>query len=322
MSDCPSSPPPTIVNACFNSMEEVNDFARRAGGKADYRQLGKGPVTSRWRFRKRGEVLLNSHQLTNRVHARVAASEGSIVLSLVPPPFYLLVDGEAVGRNQILLTETERDFVVPGEVSCTNALILPRHMFEASGQALFPRLSLNGELPDTISCPSHDWSALQVEIQNLLRIGSITSEIISHLLCRYLDMMVGETEKHGGERFLSNGSTSRVAKRARDYVEAHYRGPIRMEDLCRHTGVSVRTLQRRFSEYFQVSPFEYIKARRLNATRKALVAGVASRDQVTQIALNNGITHLGRFSVDYREHFGESPSATLARQRSSSFSFI
>ena len=86
-----------------------------------------------------------------------------------------------------------------------------------------------------------------------------------------------------------------------------------MEDLCRHSGVSVRTLQRRFSEYFQMSPFEYIKARRLNAARKALMGGDSSRDQVTRIALDNGFTHLGRFYLDYREHFGESPSATLAR---------
>lgn len=63
-----------------------------------------------------------------------------------------------------------------------------------------------------------------------------------------------------------------------------------------------------------MSPFEYIKARRLNAVRQALVAADSSRDRVTLIALNNGFTHLGRFSVDYREHFGESPSETLARR--------
>ena len=75
----------------------------------------------------------------------------------------------------------------------------------------------------------------------------------------------------------------------------------------------MRSLQRSFSEYFQVSPFEYIKARRLNAARQALVAGDSSRDSVSQIAGENGFTHLGRFSVDYREHFDESPKETLAR---------
>ena len=88
-----------------------------------------------------------------------------------------------------------------------------------------------------------------------------------------------------------------------------------MEDLCRYTDVSLRTLQRSFLVYFQVSPFEYITARRLNAARQALVASDSSRDRVNRIAVDNGFTHLGRFSVGYRKHFGESPKETLARDK-------
>ena len=43
-----------------------------------------------------------------------------------------------------------------------------------------------------------------------------------------------------------------------------------------------------------------------------LVAGGSASDSVTRIALDNGFSHLGRFSVDYRDHFGESPRETLA----------
>jgi transcriptional regulator GlxA family with amidase domain len=61
-----------------------------------------------------------------------------------------------------------------------------------------------------------------------------------------------------------------------------------------------------------MSPFEYIKARRLNAARQALVAADSSSNTVTRIAVENGFAHLGRFAADYREHFGESPHETLA----------
>ena len=61
----------------------------------------------------------------------------------------------------------------------------------------------------------------------------------------------------------------------------------------------------------------YIKARRLNAARRALAAAGPKRFSVTRIAMENGFTHLGRFSVDYRRHFGASPKQTLARRASS-----
>jgi len=87
-----------------------------------------------------------------------------------------------------------------------------------------------------------------------------------------------------------------------------------MEDLCHYTGVSLRTLQRSFVEYFQASPSEFIRARRLNAVRQGLLAAASPHHTVTHIANNSGFTHLGRFSVNYRKHFGESPRETLAKR--------
>ncbi len=171
----------------------------------------------------------------------------------------------------------------------------------------------NGELTGVSPCSPAGWSALHGEVTELLRNGSVSPEDFSHLLSRFLDLMAGEPEKRQREVSLGNRSTGRVARRAQEYIEDHYPHTIRMEDLCRCIGVSLRTLQRSFSDYFQMTPFEYITARRLNAARQALVAGDSSRDRVTQIAMDNGFTHLGRFSVGYREHFDESPKETLAR---------
>ena len=84
-----------------------------------------------------------------------------------------------------------------------------------------------------------------------------------------------------------------------------------LEDLCAYTRFGFRTLQRCFASYFQMSPLEYIKTRRLNEARRALVNTDPSVCSVTQIALGSGFTHLGRFAVEYRAFFGESPSETL-----------
>ena len=85
-----------------------------------------------------------------------------------------------------------------------------------------------------------------------------------------------------------------------------------LEDLCRETGVGARTLQRCFQEYFRLTVSRYLKVVRLDSTRRDLTAADNEAASVTTIAMQNGWNHLGRFSVDYREHFGESPRETLA----------
>ena len=113
-----------------------------------------------------------------------------------------------------------------------------------------------------------------------------------------------------------NEAHARVAKRAQDYIEAHYREAVHIEDLCRVTCVGARTLQRRFREYFQLTVSGYLKGVRLDSARRELAAAHHTSTSVTTIAMQNGWNHLGRFSVDYREHFGQSPRQTLAMPES------
>jgi len=112
---------------------------------------------------------------------------------------------------------------------------------------------------------------------------------------------------------LANGNGAAVINRARTYVEEHFDQVIRLEDLCTYAGVGLRTLQRCFKSHFQISPVAYIKATRLNSARRDLVSADSVGGSVTRIALQNGFSHLGRFSVEYHIHFGETPRQTLAR---------
>ena len=102
-----------------------------------------------------------------------------------------------------------------------------------------------------------------------------------------------------------------VARLARAFIDGHFSGPVPLEDLCRATGVGVRTVQRCFKQRFGVSVTSYLKTVRLDAAHRDLIATQPSRDSVTTIALRNGCSHLGRFSSEYRERFGQLPSETL-----------
>jgi len=99
-------------------------------------------------------------------------------------------------------------------------------------------------------------------------------------------------------------------------IDGYFREPVRMEDLCRATGVGLRTLQRCFRQYFGVTVTSYLKVVRLDAAYRDLIAAHPSRDTVTAIAERNGCSHLGRFSSDFRERFGQLPRETLRSEPS------
>lgn len=87
--------------------------------------------------------------------------------------------------------------------------------------------------------------------------------------------------------------------------------PLTVLDLCRALKVSRATLHRGFVEIYGLSPLAYLRMRRLNGARRALIAARGSNATVTAIATHWSFFHLARFARDYRNQFGELPSATL-----------
>lgn len=104
----------------------------------------------------------------------------------------------------------------------------------------------------------------------------------------------------------------RCVRLVEDHLVAHCDEPLTPESLAALAGVSVRSLFLGFQRYRGVSPMKLLRELRLQRVREDLLAAPPGT-RVTDIALRWGFTHLGRFSLEYRQAFGESPSATLAR---------
>ena len=76
-------------------------------------------------------------------------------------------------------------------------------------------------------------------------------------------------------------------------------------------GITVRTLHNYCQQQLGMSPGRYIKLVRLLRARIALKHADPACSSVTEIAMACGFTQLGRFSVAYRQAFGETPRQTL-----------
>lgn len=84
-------------------------------------------------------------------------------------------------------------------------------------------------------------------------------------------------------------------------------------DICIEIGVSQRNLQYSFKKILGFTPNAYLYYLRLNRVRVQLSKPDKIDFTVTQIATYWQFWHLGRFSKDYQQLFGELPSKTLKR---------
>jgi AraC family ethanolamine operon transcriptional activator len=103
-----------------------------------------------------------------------------------------------------------------------------------------------------------------------------------------------------------------LVRRAMEIVDAHP-GPLPVATLCRLLRTSPSTMETSFKKITGLTPHTFFLRRRLNRARTALLDADQAEIRVTDIALEHGFTELGRFSVRYREMFGECPSDTLQR---------
>jgi hypothetical protein len=75
------------------------------------------------------------------------------------------------------------------------------------------------------------------------------------------------------------------------------------------------SLLRCFREYFDFTITDYLKTVRLDSVYRELLVASPDEETVTRIALHNGFTHLGRFSIAFNLRFSTSPSEVLQMRK-------
>jgi AraC-like DNA-binding protein len=105
----------------------------------------------------------------------------------------------------------------------------------------------------------------------------------------------------------------RCVRKAKEYIHAHLDRALTLCEIADHACVSARTLESAFRRHGEASPLSYAREQRLRAAHEALAHAHRSGQAVavTEVALNYGFIHLGRFAAQYRKRFGCSPSDTL-----------
>jgi AraC-like DNA-binding protein len=109
--------------------------------------------------------------------------------------------------------------------------------------------------------------------------------------------------------------TPRDLRRAIDYMHAHVDAPITVADIAAASGIAGRTLFQYFRDFRGTSPMRYLRDVRFERVRDAL-RRARPEEGVAEVARRWGFSHMGRFAVEYRKRFGESPSDAVRTPRS------
>ncbi len=143
----------------------------------------------------------------------------------------------------------------------------------------------------------------------------LTIPAVAHALDQKLvhAMIVCLSADEATERRSCGWQHSKVIARFERFLEAKQYQPAYLAEICAAIGASERTLRTCCQEHYGMGPVRYLWLRRMHLARRALLRTDASAATVTMIATEHGFWELGRFSVEYRALFGESPSMSLQR---------
>lgn len=102
-------------------------------------------------------------------------------------------------------------------------------------------------------------------------------------------------------------------QRAVDHIHAHAHESLTLAAIAAAACMSPRALEAAFRRRYDSTPLAYARSVRLERVREALqqAARAGQTASVTDIALQHGFIHMGRFAAYYKQRFGCSPSASL-----------
>ncbi len=306
------------IAGTFSSLEEFSGMARQTGFGLDFRQLK--PADKNHRIAAMGT------QCTRLARIDLGACvEQHADIPLGHRAFGILLDegcqGQIAGRplrhDSLMCFHEERGIHA-----------VSKHVF--TGFTLSFDVNRLSEIADHLGLPDPDCRAEMSDsdvLPNPVRLGQLRT-LIQTVLSTMTPAGIATMDSPGIHTVLeseipaailqtlvssspivtaSARQRTKALHKALEYIEAAPQEARSVEDLCRVAGASISSLERAFREHFGISPKRYLRMARLNRVQKELLDRDSDRN-ISDIAMDWGFWHMGKFAADYRGLFGQLPS--------------
>ena len=318
--------PTASMRIATDECAQLNELSRLNDWEADYLQFGTGKFHATFNLYASTGIRITD-QYCNR----------EMVISASPPPKHTalflplnpghkgILQGKSLGAGDAALIgpESETFYRSPGDLRMM-VVTIPvsrlKQAIEAATDDKSHQLSAETRVftltDDTLSrlaknmnCALEiaETTADQAEVNVCLQ--EIEQDIVTTLSLALTNPEPPEKGAQGRRNRLG------YVKRARRFIEANLSSPLGLETLSQVAGASQRTLEIAFREIFNITVVQYIRNRRLIAINRLLLHPQYTETSVSKLARTYGFNHMGRFALNYRALFGESPSDTLPKQK-------
>ena len=231
----------------------------------------------------------------------------------------LKANGQVVQPYQIHLADADHVIYIAGQERDMLGVLVNRDLFMRSLAALkgVPVAELT-RLGRTLDLSPATFARMQKALMTALYQGSRRPSVQSwdaghfseHVFGTILEAYLSADSRQCVTAGISRNN-AQIVRAVEELFERAESAPLSLADLCAAAGVSKSTLYRAFDSYCGVPPLDYIHKRRITRAHSRLVTSQPERGAIKRTALELGMTELGRFSVEYRRLFGESPKYTL-----------
>ncbi len=298
----------------FHGVEMLREYLVMIGWAVDYRQLEAGQLQARLAVREVGRIALVRTAVSHRAVGSSRSPDDMFTIAMSVSKNALLLNGRRLDQEGLLVVPPKTDVHVSSV---------------GGGWGVVSMLMSVDMLAAYLETVYDDHSLVETEEITLFDVRKTQLAPLRRLVARGISQPLG-AQTHAVEesdliakmsRLLVRPESDkkvvdpyrrlkkhRIVVRAKEYIHEHLRELIRVVDLCKYCGVSLSTLERTFTRELGINPNGYIQAARLHEVREALMDANAEGLTIADIAINCGFTHMGRFSRQYRTHFGRLPS--------------
>jgi len=301
----------------YGDVDELNEASRN--WSVEFWQLGRGPFSARYEHGSIGRVHLSSASYTAGACARGAVPRGACILSILPTAPSVFVRTGRLPPDQGALTRGGQEYAVTSaEPFGLFSAILDEPMLEDAcrarwGVSLEDVVSGSRIQYRSVGALRHAFLAMRalLDLLNEPRFASGTSSaIVGQAEAAAVAIILDAIEPVAPR--ANDVGRRRVARRAETLIRERLGASCSVAQIAAEFGTTLRSLEIGFQEVYGMAPHAYRTSLRMSAARTDLRRGSGT---VSEVAVRWGFQHLGRFSVDYRRMFGESPSITMRSAR-------
>jgi len=306
---------PILIKGVFS---DVDTFcAAGAGWDVEFRQLDGGPLVASLAVVTAPCLAVQRLHLDRRFHQQGCPPQGVLTFGLPDHTKILSWHGHQLPRATLV------NFNCRGGYDSASETGFFAQTFSIAEETFLDAAAILGietsteqiaNAADSFQLSPIDLERIKDAADNLFgesRFGSVRAEFANTELQDELVLAIAAAtgEFVSGRNEERYSQRQKAVNRALEYVNSRD-DAIAVRDLYRMSGSSWRTLDRGFRERLGVTPRQYIVATRMIGARRALVVS-PMETRISDVANDWGFSHLGRFSVDYKQMFGERPSETL-----------